>query len=77
MAGSQQLLGVRGDVNWARPGEDALYSTYQADPDIINFSADLKLALPWGRHLFGMTPASRCTESAAARTSCTGTFRCA
>jgi hypothetical protein len=40
-----------------RPGEDALYSTYQADPDILNFNADVKLALPWGRHLFGMTPA--------------------
>jgi hypothetical protein len=55
--GRDNLLGVRGDVNWARPGEDALYSQYQADPDIINFNADLKLALPWGRHLFGMTPA--------------------
>jgi hypothetical protein len=55
--GRDNLLGVRADVNWARPGEDALYSQYQADPDIINFSADLKLALPWGRHLFGMTPA--------------------
>jgi hypothetical protein len=55
--GRDNLLGVRADVNWARPGEDALYSQYQADPDIINFSGDLKLALPWGRHLFGMTPA--------------------
>lgn len=55
--GLNRLIGVRGDVNWARPGEDALYSTYQADPDILNFNADLKLALPWGRHLFGMTPA--------------------
>jgi hypothetical protein len=55
--GRENLLGVRGDFNWARPGEDALYSTYQADPDILNFNADVKLALPWGRHLFGMTPA--------------------
>ena len=55
--GLNNLIGVRADVNWARPGEDALYSKYQADPDILNFNADLKLALPWGRHLFGMTPA--------------------
>jgi len=55
--GRDNLLGIRADVNWAKPGEDALYSAYQADPDILNFSADLKLALPWGRHLFGMTPA--------------------
>ena len=55
--GRDNLLGVRADFNWARPGEDALYSTYQADPDILNFSGDVKLALPWGRHLFGMTPA--------------------
>lgn len=55
--GAKNLLGVRADFNWARPGEDALYSQYQADPDILNFNADLKLALPWGRHLFGMAPA--------------------
>jgi len=55
--GRDNLLGVRADFNWARPGEDALYSRYQADPDILNFSGDVKLALPWGRHLFGMTPA--------------------
>ena len=55
--GRDNPIGVRADVNWARPGEDALYSQYQADPDIINFNADVKLALPWGRHLFGMTPA--------------------
>ena len=55
--GRDNPIGVRADVNWARPGEDALYSQYQADPDIINFNADVKLALPWGRHPFGMTPA--------------------
>jgi hypothetical protein len=55
--GAQSLLGVRFDANWAKPGEDALYSAYQADPDILNFSGDLKLALPWFKHLFGMTPA--------------------
>jgi hypothetical protein len=55
--GRDNPLGIRADVNWAKPGEDALYAAYQADPDILNFNADLKLALPWGRHLFGMTPA--------------------
>jgi hypothetical protein len=55
--GANNLLGVRADVNWAKPGEDALYSAYQGDPDIINFSGDLKVALPWFKHLFGMTPA--------------------
>jgi hypothetical protein len=55
--GASSLLGVRADVNWAKPGEDALYSAYQGDPDIINFSGDVKLALPWFKHLFGMTPA--------------------
>ena len=55
--GRDNPIGVRADVNWTKPGEDALYSQYQADPDIVNFNLDLKLALPWGRHLFGMTPA--------------------
>src|SRR4029079_8772637 len=26
------------------------------DPDILNFSGDLKLALPWFRHWFGLAP---------------------
>lgn len=55
--GVNSLLGVRLDANWTKPGEDALYSRYQGDPDIVNFSGDVKLALPWFRHLFGMTPA--------------------
>lgn len=55
--GVNSLLGVRADVNWAKPGEDAFYSSYQADPDILNISGDVKLALPWFKHLFGMTPA--------------------
>jgi hypothetical protein len=54
--GNNNLLGLRADVNWAKPGEDAFYSGYQGDPDILNFSGDVKLALPWFRHLFGMTP---------------------
>jgi hypothetical protein len=49
-------IGIRFDANWAKPGEDAAYAGYQADPDIINVSGDLKLTLPWFHHMFGMTP---------------------
>lgn len=49
-------IGVRLDANWAKPGEDAFYAGYQADPDIINVSGDLKLALPWFHHIFGLNP---------------------
>jgi len=54
---ANNLIGVRADANWTKPGEDAFYSGYQADPEIFNLSGDLKLALPWFKHLFGMTPA--------------------
>lgn len=40
-------LGLRGDVNWAKPGEDSRYASAQADPDILNFSADAKLNIPF------------------------------
>ncbi|HEX8944678.1 MAG TPA: hypothetical protein VF785_16180 [Gemmatimonadaceae bacterium] len=53
--GAKQLLGVRGDVNWTKPGEDSRFSGLQADPDIINFSADVKLQLPFLTHTFGTT----------------------
>ncbi|HXT18726.1 MAG TPA: hypothetical protein VN706_24085 [Gemmatimonadaceae bacterium] len=46
-------LGLRGDANWAKPGEDGRYAQLQADPDIVNFSADAKLNLPLFNHLFG------------------------
>jgi hypothetical protein len=49
-------IGVRLDANWAKPGEDAFYAGYQADPDIINISGDLKLNLPWFHHVFGLNP---------------------
>lgn len=48
-------LGIRGDANWAKPGEDSRFASLQADPDILNFSADAKLALPFLTHTFGMT----------------------
>lgn len=53
--GAKQLLGVRGDVNWTKPGEDSRFAGLQADPDIINFSADAKLQLPFLSHTFGRT----------------------
>ena len=51
--GAKNMLGIRGDVNWAKPGEDSRYAGVQADPDILNFSADAKLQLPFFNHLFG------------------------
>jgi len=53
--GAKQLLGIRGDVNWTKPGEDSQFSNLQADPDVINFNADLKLNLPFLTHTFGAT----------------------
>jgi len=53
--GAKNVLGVRGDVNWAKPGEDSRFSGLQADPDIINYSLDAKLQLPWLTHTFGAT----------------------
>jgi hypothetical protein len=53
--GAKNILGLRGDVNYTKPGEDGLYSAYQADPEIVNFSADAKLQLPFMNHLFGAT----------------------
>lgn len=46
-------FGLRGDANWAKPGEDGRYSNLQADPDILNFSADAKVNLPLFNHVFG------------------------
>jgi len=53
--GAKNILGLRGDVNYAKPGEDGLYSAYQADPEIVNFSADAKLQLPFFNHIMGAT----------------------
>jgi hypothetical protein len=53
--GAKNVLGIRGDVNWAKPGEDSRFASLQADPDIINFSADAKLQLPFLTHMFGAT----------------------
>jgi hypothetical protein len=53
--GAKQILGARFDVNWTKPGEDSRFAQFQADPDIINYNADLKLQLPWFTHLMGAT----------------------
>ena len=51
--GAKNMLGIRGDVNYAQPGEDGRYGNFQANPDIVNFSADVKLNLPFFTHLMG------------------------
>lgn len=48
-------FGLRGDVNYAKPGEDSQWAQFQADPEILNFSADAKLNLPFLTHMFGTT----------------------
>jgi hypothetical protein len=52
---AKQVIGGRVDVNWTKPGEDSRFSGMQGDPDIVNFSADAKLQLPWLTHTFGRT----------------------
>jgi hypothetical protein len=58
-AGQAQLgwqtmpLGIRLDANYTVPGEDSQYADFQADPSILNLSADLKLELPIFRSLTG------------------------
>jgi hypothetical protein len=54
--GLKNLLGIRGDVNYAKPGEDSRWSGFQADPEVLNFNADAKLQLPWFHHIYGLTP---------------------
>jgi len=53
--GAKNILGLRADVNYAKPGEDGRYSNLQADPEVLNFSADAKLNLPFFNHMFGAT----------------------
>jgi hypothetical protein len=53
--GAKNLLGVRGDINYTKPGEDSQYSALQADPEVLNFSADAKLNVPFLTHMFGAT----------------------
>jgi hypothetical protein len=53
--GAKNFLGIRGDINWAKPGEDSRFAELQADPDILNYSLDAKLQLPWLTHTFGAT----------------------
>jgi len=55
--GAKNLLGVRLDVNYANPGQDAAYAAFQKhDPSIVNVNGDLKLNLPLFNHMFGISP---------------------
>ena len=49
-------LGLRLDGSYSQLGEDSQYAPFQADPDIVNVNGDLKLALPFAHHLFGLSP---------------------
>lgn len=51
--GAKQVLGVRADVNYAKPGEDSRFSGFQGDPDIWNASLDLKVQAPWFTRMMG------------------------
>jgi hypothetical protein len=53
--GAKNVFGIRGDVNWTKPGEDSQYSFLRSDPKILNFSADAKLNIPFLTHMFGAT----------------------
>jgi len=53
--GAKNVLGIRGDVNWTKPGEDSQYSFLRSDPKVLNFSADAKLNVPFLTHMFGAT----------------------
>ena len=53
--GAKNVLGIRGDVNYTKPGEDSQYSYLAADPEVLNFSADAKLNIPFLTHMFGAT----------------------
>jgi hypothetical protein len=51
---AKTLLGVRADVNWTQPQEDAGFVVAnQSHAQIVNFSADLKAQLPFLHHTFG------------------------
>lgn len=53
--GAKNVFGIRGDVNWTKPGEDSQYSFLRSDPKILNFSLDGKLNIPFLTHMFGAT----------------------
>ena len=47
------LLGIRADVNYTQPNEDARFAALQANPRILNYSADARLQLPYLTDLMG------------------------
>ncbi len=50
-----KVLGLRGDVNWTSPGQDAGFVHFPSSPhgQIFNFSLDAKAQLPYLHHTFG------------------------
>lgn len=50
-----QPFGIRFDGNYAKPGEDALYSNYQADPEVLNVSGDITIGLPIFTRALGLS----------------------
>lgn len=51
---AKKVLGVRADVNWTQPQEDAGFVVPgQSHAQVVNFSADLKAQLPFLHHTFG------------------------
>ena len=50
------VFGVRGDVNYTQPGEDSQFASNQGDPDIWNFSGDVKVGLPFVTRALGISP---------------------
>ena len=49
----KRILGVRGDVNYTQPNEDARFAALQADPRILNYSIDARVRLPYFEDLMG------------------------
>jgi hypothetical protein len=50
--GAENVLGVRGDVNFTRLEQDAGFAN-PSHPQLWNFNIDAKLQLPFAQHMFG------------------------
>ena len=50
---ARHLVGVRADVNYTQPNEDARFAALQGNPRILNYSADARLLLPYFTDLMG------------------------
>ncbi len=49
-------LGIRGDVNYARFGQDAAYAQSHVNGQLLTGNADVRLRLPVLTHLLGLSP---------------------